>query len=156
MSRVTPRTHFGLHFHIWDSRTSNMRLVIAVWPYGRLLSWWSGGPGSLPPLVWLCHAHRQGVRFRMWCRKTHTVLRRPPKGPLIRRSSPRAHRNWSQNQKIQSRSPPSAIWLACALWVSRGVGLKMGPRDHGHMATWVSVWTNQAHSCHQWGPNDVP
>ena len=124
MSRVTPRTHFGLHFHIWDFRTSNMYPVVAGWPYGRLRPWWSGGPGSLLFLVWLCHAPRPGVRFWMRCRKTQAVLRRTPKGPLIRRSSPRAHRNWYQNQKVQSRSPPSAIWLAGALWCRVAWALK--------------------------------
>ena len=156
MSRVTPRTHFGLHFHIWDFRASNMHPVVTGSPYRGLRPWWSGGPGSLLFLVWLCHAPRPGVRFWMRCRKTQAVPRRPPKVPLIRRGSPRAHQSWSQDQKSQSRSPSSAIWLAGALWVSRGVGLKMGPRSHDHMATWVSVWTNQAHRCHQWSPIGVP
>ena len=124
MSHVTPRTHFGLHFHIWDFRASNMHPVVAGWPYRGLWSWWSGGPGSLLFLVWLCHAPRPGVRFWTRCRKTQTVLRRTPKGPLIRRSSPRAHRNWSQKQKVQSRSPSSAIWLAGALWCRVAWALK--------------------------------
>ena len=124
MSHVTPRAHFGLHFHIWVFRTPNKYPEVAGGPFGGAWSWRSGGPGPLPPLVWLCHAPRPGVRFWMRCRKTQAVLRRPPKVPLIRRGSPRAHQSWSQNQKVQSRSPSSAIWLAGALWCRVAWALK--------------------------------
>ena len=41
-------------------------------------------------------------------------------------------------------------WLALSGVAWYG-SLKMGPRAHDQMATWVSVWTNQAHRGHQWG-----